>query len=399
MVEAVRDLTELRLEDLWQEVKGEDDWWGDVRRLARRLVKRLVEASMEEEILEHLHADKYRRSDMRRGYRNGYRYRSLLTQFGLLEEIRVPRDRGSGYQSRVLPRYQRRQRQVDRLVRDMFLSGVSTRQVQEVVKPLLGEGVSPQTVSRITRSLDAEVMRYHRRRLYDVYLYLVLDGISLRVKGASGVKRRLVLCAYGITSEGQRELVSFRQASSEGEAQWLAFLQDLYNRGLEGKQLRLVTTDGCPGLHGALEVVYAYVPHQRCWAHKLRNVASRLRRKDKEPCLREAKRIYQAQTRREAVARYRQWMSHWQEVAPNAVTCLAKDLDELLPFLDCPSSHWKKVRTTNAIERAFREVRRRTRPMSCFQNSASVDRIIYAVISHLNNTWKEKPLSQFTHLA
>ena len=102
---------------------------------------------------------------------------------------------------------------------------------------------------------------------------------------------------------------------------------------------------------------------------------------------------------RDAVARYRHWAAKWQEPAASAVTCLAKDMDELLPFLDCPSRHWKKVRTTNAIERAFREVRRRTRPMSCFQNPASVDRIIYAVANHMNNAWKEKPLPQFTHLS
>jgi putative transposase len=393
----VKDLTELTVKDLWKEVKGEEDWWDDIKAPTLRLVKRLMESAMEAEILEELRASRYRRSHLRRGYRNGYRHRSLLTEFGLLEKIRVPRDREGSYQTGVIPRYQRRQQQVDRLVREMFLSGVSTRRVEEVVRPLLGDGLSAQTVSRITRSLDAEVHRYHHQRLEDNYLYLVLDGITLKVKGANGVKKRLVLCAYGIAPAGQRELLSFRQAPSESETQWLAFLQDLYHRGLEGKRLRLITTDGCPGLHHALDVVYSYVPRQRCWAHKLRNVASRLRRKDKEPCLNQAKTIYQASTRREATACYREWVARWREVAPNAVTCLAKDLDELLPFLDCPRSHWKKVRTTNAIERAFREVRRRTRPMSCFQNPASVDRIIYGVISHLNKNWKEKPLLEFTH--
>jgi transposase-like protein len=393
----VKDLTKLTVKDLWREVKEEEGWWGDLKAETAELVKRLLESAMDEEILEHVRVRRYERSDTRRGYRNGYRHRSLLTEFGLLDAIRVPRDREGGYRPGVLPRYCRRQRQVDRMVREMFLSGVSTRRVEEVVMPLLGEGISAQTVSRITRSLDAEVSLYHRRRLDDDYLYLVVDGITLKVKGATGVRKRLVLCAYGITPAGQRELVSFRQASSESEAQWLAFLQDLYNRGLEGKRLRLVTTDGCPGLHNALEVVYPYAPRQRCWAHKLRNVASRLRRKDKEPCLDEAKGIYLSHTRREAVARYREWASRWQEIAPDAVACLARDLEELLPFLNCPRSHWKKVRTTNAIERAFREVRRRTRPMSCFQNQASVDRIVYGVISHLNKNWKARPLPQFTH--
>ena len=129
---------------------------------------------MEEELLEHVRVRRYQRSEVRRGYRNGYRYRSLLAEFGLLEDIRVPRDREGSYRPGVLPRYQRRQRQVDRMVREMFLNGVSTRRVQEVVKPLLGEGVSAQTVSCLTLSLGQEVSRYHSRRLDDGYLYLLL---------------------------------------------------------------------------------------------------------------------------------------------------------------------------------------------------------------------------------
>ena len=352
---------------------------------------------MEGEILEELGVGRYRRSEVRRGYRNGYRERSLLTKLGLVEHLRVPRDRQGQYQPTVLPRYQRRQEQVNRLVREMFLRGVSTRRVQEVVQPLLGVGISPQTVSRITRSLDQEVRRYQSRPLADCYRYLLLDGITLKVKGATGVKKRLVLCAYGMTPEGKRELISFRQATAESEAQWEAFLRDLYDRGLQGRGLCLVTTDGCPGLHRALDTVYTYVPRQRCWAHKMRNVAAKLRRRHQDACLAEGKTIYQSQTGREAVARFRQWAAHWRNVAPKAVKCIEDDLDELLPFLACPRDHWKKVRTTNAIERTFREVRRRTRPMSCFQNSATVDRIIYGVMTHLNQTWQDKPLVQFTH--
>jgi transposase-like protein len=395
----VRDLTELTVNDLWREVKEEDDWWGDLKGQTQRLVKRLLEAVLEEEIMEQLGVDRYRRSHLRGGYRNGYRQRSLITEFGLLEEIRVPRDRAGLFQPHAFERYQRRQSRVNQLVRAMFLQGVSTRKVKDVVKPLLSTGISAQSVSRITRSLDAEVRRFHECRLIDCYRYLLFDGITLRVKGANGVKKRFVLCAYGITPGGKRELISFRQAMAESEAQWEAFLRDLYNRGLTGEQLRLVSTDGCPGLHRALDTVYPYVERQRCWAHKLRNVANRLPRKIQEDCLKGAKCIYQAETRREAIHRFREWAIRWRPTAPGAVICLEQNLDELLNFLNCPREHWRKIRTTNAIERAFREVRRRTRPMSCFQNSASVDRIIYGVISHLNKQWEENPLKEFTHLS
>jgi len=396
----VRDLTELKVEDLWREVKGdEEDWWGDLKQETIRVVKRLLESAMEEELLECIRVGRYRRTGLRRGYRNGYRQRNLLTELGLVEHLRVPRDRNGEYKPGVLKRYQRRQSRVNGLIREVFLAGVSTRRLGEVLEPVLGEAPSAQTVSRIARALDTEVRRYHSRRLQDRYQYLFLDGITLKVKGLTGVKKRLVLCAYGITLEGQRELVSFRQATAESEVHWEAFLSDLYNRGIEGKALRLVVTDGCPGLHQALDTAYPYIPRQRCWAHKLRNIASKLPRRYQDACLKEAKMIYLAQTRREAVLLFRNWASKWRGVAPNAVTCLESDLEELLNFLDCPQEQWSKVRTTNAIERAFREVRRRTRPMSCFQNSASVDRIIYGVITHLNHTWKEKLLCEFTHLS
>ena len=165
------------------------------------------------------------------------------------------------------------------MVREMFLAGVSTRKVEVVVRPLLGASISAQTVSRITRSLDEQVRRYQSQPLPDNYLYLLLDGIVLRVKGAKKVRRRLVLCAYGITTAGRREMVSFRQANSESEAAWEAFLRNLYDRGLTGSRLMMVSTDGCPGLHSALDTVYLYVPRQRCWAHKMRNVAAKLPRK------------------------------------------------------------------------------------------------------------------------
>ena len=139
-----KDLTELSLRDLWEEVKDEDDWWGDMKQQTLRGVKRLLEGAMEGELMEQLHAGRYRRTETRRGYRNGYRERSLLTELGMLEHLRVPRDREGRYQTEVLPRYQRRQEGVNRMVRQMFLTGVSTRKVTEVLEPLLGAS-APRT--------------------------------------------------------------------------------------------------------------------------------------------------------------------------------------------------------------------------------------------------------------
>jgi len=391
----VKDLTQVTLKDLWKEVKDEEDWWGDINERVLGMVKLILESSLEEELLEELQVSRYKRSITRRGYRNGHYPRDLYTMFGVIKSLRVPRAR-EHYDSRILPHYQRRQEEINRMVRSMFLAGVSTRRVGEVLTKIKGKNISAQTVSRIALSLDAEVDRFHRRQLTHNYQYLFLDGICLKVKGANTVHKRHVLCAYGITWEGKKEIISFRQATSESEAQWGAFLRDLYERGLEGKQLCLIVTDGCPGLHGALETVYPYIPKQRCWVHKLRNVTNKIRKRDMEECMAGARLIYLAEHRRKAIKCFRDWKSRWYILYPRAVNCIEKDLDELLNFFDTPPDHWIKVRTTNIIERSFREVRRRIRPMSCFTNSRSVDRIIYGVINHLNESWKEKPFIKFT---
>lgn len=218
----------------------------------------------------------------------------------------------------------------------------------------------------------------------------------MKVKGASQVHKKQILVAYGITLAGRKEIIEFRQSPAESASQWEAFLRDLYERGLTGRSCRLIATDGCPGLHQALEIVYPYILKQRCWAHKLRNVANYIRRKDQTACLSGAKKIYLAGNKREAVKIFRSWKEQWQETYPRAIGCLEKNLDELLNFLESPASHRVKVRTTNVIERSFREVRRRTRTISCFTNGKSVDRIVYGVINHLNHSWKDKPILQFT---
>ena len=378
----------------WRQVK--DEFWGDVKQETLKLVKLLLEESMQEELVVYTQAEWHERTGQRRPYRNGCYTRTLSTELGCLDALRVPRSRDGRFHPAVLPRYQRRQPAVNGLLQEVFLAGVSTRRVGEVVQPLLGVRWSASTVSTVTKALDAAVHQFQRRALLDEYQVLVLDGVTMKVKDALGTKKRLVLVAYGITVFGQRLLLSFRQATSESQAAWEAFLNDLYRRGLDGTNLRLVVTDGGKGLHAALEVVYPYVKRQRCWVHKLRNVATKLPRTIQAASLNEAKTIYRAATKREAVMRFHQWARHWQRLAPKAVACLRQDFDELLTCLDFPVAQRVKLRTTNVIERCFREVRRRTRPIGCFTNAASCDRIIYAVVHRLNTMWQDRPLKEFT---
>lgn len=397
-MQSVKALDELRPEDLWREVPNVgDEFWRDLQLKQRLLVKTMLEGALESELTELLGAARYRRTDQRHGYRNGFYRRDLATQIGIVTAIRVPRSRGVTVERSVFSGYQRRQAQVNHVIREVFLAGVSTRRVGETLAAILGEPVSAQTVSRVTRSLDREVESFHRQLLADDIQYLFLDGVYLRMKGVRGSTRRLVLCAYGVTVKGERRLLDFRLAPSESATHWEAFLSQLRERGVRGQKLKLVATDGCKGLHSALDLVYPYVPRQHCWVHKMRNVANLLKKSQREECLAGARLLYQAPTKQGATKAYWKWARRWRTEAPKAVACLERDLQALLAFLSCPASHHRKVRTTNAIERCFREVRRRTRPMTCFNNDASCERIIYAVLSHLNRNWQGRPLAQFTH--
>ncbi|MBU3911955.1 MAG: IS256 family transposase [Candidatus Omnitrophica bacterium] len=357
---------------------------------------------MDYEITNHINATRHQRTELRLDYRNGYYYRNLDTELGPIDDLKIPRRRLGLFKTKVFELYQRRQKAVNEAICNVFLSGVSTRDVSAAIKPLLETTFSASCVSRITKNLNSKVKEFHKRKLLDEYQFLFLDGITLSVKSSLKAVKKLVLVAYGITIFGKKDLISFRIASSESQSSWEAFLNDLYTRGLKGDNLKLIITDGCKGLHAALDIVYAYTKRQHCWVHKLRNVAKTLRKSDEKQVLSEAKKIYKAKTKREAVRLFRLWKNHWYKLYPKAVNCIEKDLDELLSFLEIPIPEKykalirKRIRTTNVIERSFREVRRRIRPMSCFTNQDSVNRIIYAIFTRLNNKWEDKPLVEFT---
>lgn len=363
----------------------------------RGLIRQLLEQTMRDHVANQVQAGWHeRQADRRQGFRNGTYARRLLTTVGEVV-LDVPRTREHpSPASTILPAYARRMPQVDAMLRQVFLRGVSTRQVGPVLEALCGRRVSATTVSTLTRSLELAAQAFHDRPLEDRYRYLFLDGVFLRVREAGGVRRRVVLAAYGLTWSGERELIDFRLGRYESEPAWESFLHQLYQRGLRGDRLQLVVTDGNTGLHRALALVFPRVPRQHCWAHKIRNLTDKMPRRLLSQCRRGLRAIYAAESRAAALRAFRRWRERWRLVAPKVVRCLEADLEELLVFYDCPTAHWVKIRTTNVIERCFREVRRRVRPMTLFSNPRSCDRIIFAIFNRLNTEWRAHPLPELT---
>jgi len=381
----------------------EENFWVDINQYLRRLVKDIIEVSLDEEMIQYMQTQPYQRTGKNRlDYRNGFYRRNLDTTFGPVEQIAIPRSRRGLFRPSVFERYQRRQEAVNTAVCNVFLRGISTRDVAEALKPLLNTTLSASTVSTITKRLNPLVKEFHQRKLLDEYQFLFLDGITISVKGSLKAKKILILVAYGITIFGKKELIAFRIANAESSTACEGFLNDLFRRGLTGENLKMIITDGSKGFISAIELVYPCALHQRCWVHKLRNATKHLKKADIKAFKFDVRAIYNASTHREAVRAFKHLRKRWYRISPKAVECLERDLDELLAFLTIPIKEEyqafirRQIRTTNIIERSFREVRRRTRPMGCFTNYDSVSRIIYAIFNRLNSKWQEKPLKQFT---
>jgi len=377
----------------------QESFWGDLYGRTRLAWKQFLE--LESERLRDRYAGwpQYGRGARKRGgYRNGYYERGFATVFGTIR-LRIARARGKSFLPPGVQRLQRRAPGLAMLIREAFLRGLSTRQVGRVVSTLTGEVVSAPTVSRLIRDLDEAVCEFHRAPLADEWTYLFLDGVSLRVRRPAGRKRVQMLVAYGVRRDGQRQLLAFLRSQGESQSAWEGLLGDLYRRGLQGENLQLILTDGGAGLAAAIQTVYPRVLHQRCWVHKMRNILEHVRKRDYDEVKRGAQAIYRAENRRQAEAAYRAFRQRWQREYGPMVRRLERDLPELLSFFSFPRHLWKKLRTTNIIERCFVEVRRRTRPMVCFVNVRSVDRIIYSIFQRFTLEWKTRTLKLFTQAA
>jgi len=371
--------TAISIRQAYKEVKA-FEWEGDYRAAARQTIKRLLEEKMEEYIEEHLEEmEQAGIADRRNG---GYE-RHIVTETGDVV-VAVQRTRLKSARA-VLQCFGRRSAVVDRMILECFVLGLSTRKVGVALLGALGEKVSAGTVSRVSRQLDGAVEAYHRRRIVNRYRFLLFDGVVLKKRTGAGSKKRVVLVALGITKAGKKEIIDFKLASGESQGAWESFLNGLYRRGLSEEGVELIVVDGGKGLLAGLDLVYGSIPVQRCWAHKTRNVLNRVRQADHEEVKKDLHRISHAAGMQEAQRMYRRFVLKWRESYPKAVDCLVKDIEDLCNFFAISdSSLWRHIRTTNAIERRFVEVRRRTRPMGVFSDRTSMERILFAIFTYEN---------------
>jgi len=356
--------------------------------LAREGAKVMLTVALEEEVTAFLQRGRYERSQgSNHGYRNGHRQRRVGTGAGEIE-VCVPRvaDTQESFRSRFLDAWQRRSRTLDEVIPLLYVEGLSTRDFGRALKPLWGEsGLSRSSVSRANQKLKASFASWRARDLsMEDIMYLFLDAVYLGVRGRSREKEA-ILVAHGINREGKRVVLHLSLGVRESAESWKGVVNDLVSRGLKVPQL--IISDGNTGLLRAVQDIWPQVARQRCVVHRVRNVLARVPKKRQTEVKKALNRIFNAVCLDDARDEARSFLSRYGREFPTATQVLASHLEECLTFYRFPERHWKRIRTSNPLERVFKEVKRRTRVVGRFPNETSALTMVSGVLEEKRMSW------------
>ncbi len=368
-------------------LEGVEDGKGALSELVRRAVGLIVQESLEAEQRDFIGRERYERGEGH-GYRSGYSRGHLKTAEGRVEVERPQvRDAEMTYRSKLFEFLRGHSEVVERLATEMYARGLSTRDVEAAFTDERGDCLlSRSAVSEVTETLWEEYEAFQARDLSELgVLYLFLDGLyePLRVHGVS---REAVLCAWAITVEGRKVLLSLLLGGRESYEAWREFLRDLVSRGL--KVPLTITTDGAPGLLRAVEETWPKSLRLRCWVHRTRNVLAKVPESMRAEVKAHLVAIRDAATYRAGQAAVKDFLSCFGREFPSACACLQEDLEALLAHLKLPWRHRKFVRTTNLIERSFVEERRRTKTLPRFFTEKSCLKLVHATLIRAAIRWQ-----------
>jgi len=354
--------------------------------MAREGARMMLRVALEEEMTEALGRDLYERTEGARGHRNGCKPRTVKLSCGDIT-IAMPKARGldEPLRSKVLPPYQTRMAELEEVIPLLYMNGLSTRKVKRSLKKVLGsKGLSHQTVSNITSKVVEEFNGWKRRDLSGLsVLYLIIDGLRLGVRGGTSEKEA-VLAATAFIEGGRRELLGVSLGNRESYASWKGFMDEMRERGL--KDPLLIIVDGCPGALKAIEEAFPGVEVQRCTKHRMENVLEKVLKADREEVRDDLRKVFYAPTVEHSKEAARLFERKWRKY-PSAVECLLAGLENCQTYYRFPSSHWKRIRTTNAIERCFREVRQRVRGIGRFKDEQRALATVWWLMNDAQDRW------------
>jgi putative transposase len=349
----------------------------------RTSVEHMIQQCMESEVSEQIGAKHQQRSAERESHRNGYRHRALDTQLGKLD-IRIPRLRsGSYYPSFLEPRC-RLHESLCAVVMEAYEQGISTRKIDDLAQALGMEGISKSAASRMITALNADVQTFCSRPLGECP-YVFMDARFEKVRENGRIISKAVLVAVGVTTAGQRELLGFTVAAGEDTDTWDHFLRSLVERGLHG--VKLAISDACAGAAKAIQQVLPGASWQRCTIHLARNLAAAVSYKHRAEVSALLKLILTSADLPTARKNLAHVLRILDERHPKAAKILEEAGEDMLAFLHFPSVHWRKIHSTNLVERLNREIKRRTRVVSIFPSETSLTHLVGCILERTYLTW------------
>jgi transposase-like protein len=358
----------------------------DVEARVRRGVKAVLEEVLEEEMSEHLNAGYRELTPTRRGERNGYYQRNLVTPAGKIERLEVPRDREGEFVTEVFERYKRMTGDVEEAVLEMYLSGISVRKIAGVTEALSRVKVGKDAVSRIARRLEEQQREWRERSLEEKeYPYLYLDATYLKVRWGARVTTMALLVCVGVDEEGFREVLAVEVAGSEKGAAYASMLRGLVDRGLSGVQL--VVSDDHEGIKAAVFSELPGAGWQRCVVHFERNVLSHVPASEMGEVADDLKAIFKVRREKTARALAGEFVELYAKRFPKAVCVFEAGIEDALAYLSVPGSHHARLRTTNMLERLFKEVKRRTRVVGVFPDETSASTLATEIALRSSEEW------------
>jgi len=335
--------------------------------------------------------------DQQEDYANGFYTRDLLTKYGKVQDLKVPRVRNGSFRPAILPERRRAELDLTSAVITLYAVGVSTRKISQFLESIYGAYYSPQSISRLIKVTEDEVRSWKERALSEEYLAIFLDGTYLSIR-RNEVAKEPVYLALGIKPDGRREILGFWLFGSEGESakNWEEILRELNRRGV--KKVQLFITDDLPGIENAIKMVYPASEWQLCVLHTVRNSLNKVRAKDRGLFAEDLKRIYRAETEEKAKEGILRLKERWGKIYPKVVKKWEDKAYALLTFLRYPKEIRQFIYTTNQLERLAKEIKRRIKVIEVFPDEGSAERLLYLILKEMNERLNSKRLRGFNEI-
>ena len=364
--------------------KGSSTTYEALEGMVRQKVQEYIQEVLEDEIETFLGRKKSERIkivDGVRGYRNGYGRPKKFSLMSGTITVRRPRVRGTDeqFESKILPFFKRRSKEVGQLLPELYLHGLSKGDFDLALRGLLGDGapLSPSSIERLKAKWQREYEEWKQQDLSSMeVVYQWADGIY--VKAGLEKDKAALLVIIGALTNGRKVFLACESGYRESKESWSGVMRNLTARGLRlGK---LTIADGHLGIWSALGELHPEGKEQRCWNHKIRNVLDCFPKRMRGAAGEYLKCIPYAETSSECERLRDAFVRRYQNDYPKAVGKLHSDWDRMITFYSFPKEHWVHLRTSNVVESPFGSVRLRTDAAKRFKKIHNATAMIWKLL-------------------